>query len=163
MKEYLLSLLGCALVLAVIGVLSPEGERGGIVRHVRLIAALVWICVLIAPLPTLSDRLSDWWEDLSISQPSSDQKELYEQALDQALNEASCAYFSQQLTRMVCEQFEIDPGNLRCAIQWESDAQSLRPTQITILLSGKAIWKSPYEIQAFVQELIGCEVVTVIE
>ena len=50
MKIYLLSLLITSLLLSVIGILSPKGERDGLAKHMRLVAALVWLCCMAIPM-----------------------------------------------------------------------------------------------------------------
>ena len=50
MKAYLLTLVSAALVAALVNILTPSGERGGIAAHQRLITSLFLVCVLIAPL-----------------------------------------------------------------------------------------------------------------
>ena len=45
MKTYLLSLLTASLIAAMVGILAPEGERGGLAKHLRLLTSLFLVCV----------------------------------------------------------------------------------------------------------------------
>ena len=163
MKIYLLSLLITSLLLSVIGILTPKGERDGLSKHVRLVAALVWLCILIAPLPGMLSDFRDWWKDLDTSFSENESFENSLEQFDQVLDEQSMSYFCDMLTQTLEEHFEITPGDLRCRIQWAQTETGASPTRVTLLLSGKAIWKSPTEMEAFVSELLGCECVSAIE
>ena len=163
MKSYLLSLLVTSLLLSVIGIIVPKGEREGLAKHMRLVCALVWLCILISPLLTL---ISDWqvfWDGLDASFSEDQAFDGYREQFDLALEESSRDYFCDMLTQTLEEHFEITPGDLRCRIQWAQSETGASPTRVTLLLSGKAIWKSPTEMEAFVSELLGCECVSAIE
>ena len=163
MKAYLLSLLVTSLVLAMVGILAPAGGRQGISKHLRLIAALIWICILIAPLSNAIASLENWWSGDPIFDTEKDTDENYQAILDQALEDSSAAYFCDMLTQTLENRFSLDPGNLRCHVLWESGKDTLRPKKVTLLLSGSAVWQSPREMEQFVTELIGCECISAVE
>ena len=50
MKEYVLSILAVATVGSLILILAPEGEGGGIRKHISLIVGLATILVIISPI-----------------------------------------------------------------------------------------------------------------
>ena len=163
MKEYLISLLAAAPVLAIVGILSPEGVRSGLSKHLRLIAALVWICILIAPLSNLIIGWKDWQNgDFSFGTEQNDQSD-YQSVLDEALESHSTAYFCDMLTQTLEERFSIAKGELRCHVAWAKNGDELRPEKVTLFLSGNAVWMSPAEMEDYVTDLLGCECVTVIE
>ena len=160
MTNYLYALLLVSLAAAIAGILSPEGERGGILKHVRLLSSLLLVFVIILPLKTgFSDLVSlgegefpfpEWIE----APDSEDQSELQEQ-----LDRLSQEYFGQTLTERLEGQFSIASGEVRCIVRWNGTT----PTLVTVVLSGKAIWKDPEAIEAFVSGLVGCECQTAIE
>ncbi len=67
------------------------------------------------------------------------------------------------LTVTIEKQFGIEAGEVRCLVAWEQEGETLTPTRVTVVLSGKAIWKDPHAIEAFVTELLGCDCTTAIE
>lgn len=164
MKEYVISLLAAALVAALIGVLAPAGEGGGLSRHLRLLTSLFLITVIILP---LKDTLGavEGILDGSPTLPELDgsAEEEYRKELDEALASSSKAYFASLLTEKLEEEFSIPEGEVRCAIRWSEDEKEARPERISVILSGSAIWEDPAKIEAFVQEQVGCECVTAIE
>lgn len=162
MREYLLSLLVVSLILAVIGILAPDGEKGGLSKHVRLVAALVWICVLISPLSHIISDVRDWWNGELLSIEEEPARDYQEQAL-QALDQASKDYFCDMLTQVLEENFSLSPGTVRVQVFWSQGESEIKPEKITLLLSGSAVWQSPKEMEQFVKELIGCECISAIE
>ena len=162
MKDYLLSLLVVSMILSVVGILAPKGTGGGLAGHIRLVAALVWICVLIAPLPTVIAELRDVWSNGFIEIQTQDAPD-YQIQTDQILDEASKAYFCDMLTQALEDRFSLMPGSLRCHVVWNETSDGIRPGKVTLLLSGDAVWQSPKQLEEFVTELIGCECISAIE
>jgi hypothetical protein len=80
----------------------------------------------------------------------------YEDLASDALDEASRSYFSQMLTRTLSEKFSIAPGELRCTVEWGIKDRSPYPAHVTLILSGKAIWRDPTPLKAAVHALLGC-------
>lgn len=164
MTAYLLSLIATALVVVLCRILSPDGERDGIAKHLRLLTALLLVVALLSPILTLIDgaqklvsgEITFPWEDAPSTEDYSDE-------LQSVLDSASTSYFSDMLTQTIEEHFEIDRGEVRCAIQWERDGERLAPTRVTVILSGSAIWKDPARIEQFVTALLGCACVSAIE
>ena len=159
MKDYLLSLLAASLCAALVGILAPSSSQ----KHLRFLAALFLICVLIAPLPRVISSASstDSLTDL-IGGSGSDTSE-YEKKMEEALEQASGAYFAEMLTQLIEERFSIAEGSVRCAIKWTEGGTQFAPERVTVILSGSAIWKKPAEIEAFVSSLLGCACVSAIE
>ena len=164
MKSYFLSLIAASMIAALVGILSPSGEKGGIAKHVKLLTSLFLVCVLISPLKQTLSGLRDWINGVpelpSVEVP---EKDPYKQQMEEALQGASTAYFTQMLTQMLEQQFSITTGEVRCNVQWHSENGTLTPVRVTVILSGKAIWRDPEQIEQFVQELLGCTCVSAIE
>ena len=154
MKTYLLSLLGAAFLAAAIGILSPDGTNGGIGKHIRLLSALVLVCVIAVPLPRaiseLRERLSDLTEN------TSDMEESFDARSRDALDNASRAYFANALTTHLAEKFALRQDELRCAILWEETDGEVRPAAVTLILTGSARWHDPHELEQYLTDLLGC-------
>ncbi|MBQ9773186.1 MAG: hypothetical protein IJW30_00805 [Clostridia bacterium] len=164
MKAYFITLVSAALVAALIGILSPDGERGGIAKHVRLLTALFLLCVLISPLK----GALEWVQGLQDAEVpfldggASDGTD-YDKLLAETMDEASRQYFAQSLTETLLTQFSMKAGTVRCAVQWETAEDGIAPRLVTVFLSGESIWKNPHEIEAFVEKLLSCPCETVVE
>ena len=148
MNAYFLSLLGAALLAALIGMLSPEG---GIGKTLRLLTSLVLICVIAAPLPGLIAKLSEIPDSIQEEQ----QLDFSEQS-QAALDAASRSYFARALTAHLEEKFNIPQGEIYCIISWSELENETKPKHITLILSGSAKWKNPQTMQSYVSELLGC-------
>ncbi len=164
MRNYLIALLSASLLAALIGVLSPSGEKGALEKHMRLISVLFLICVLIAPAKSALKGLEGLISgDIVPSLPDYGDRPSYEDQMEEALGEASTAYFTEMLTQMLEEQFEIASGEVRCIVAWSEEDGTLKPTQVTVVLSGKAIWKNPQDMESFVEGLLHCPCTSAIE
>lgn len=164
MKEYIISLITAALIAALIGVLTPNGEGGGLSRHMRLLTALFLLCVIIAPLGGILSSLEDMLDGKApFPEIGEGAVEDYREQFAQALSSASKPYFASLLVDAIKQEFSIPDGEVRCAIRWNDTEDTPTPERISIILSGSAIWKDPASIEAFVRERIGCECVTAIE
>ena len=164
MEAYLIAILSAASVAALIGILTPEGAGGGIARHMRLLISLVLICILISPLRSAIDILSELASgDFTVPSIDSTEKNDYQTQMEEALNASSKVYFIQMLTELLEREFSIETGSVRCAVRWNDNEPELSPIRITVILSGDAIWKDPAPMEAFVTSLLGCECVAAIE
>ena len=159
-KTYLLSIFATALLITVVDILAPGG---GLSKHLKLVTSLVFVCILISPSLAFAERLKDFangdWE-LAIE---GDMEEHYSSELQNALDDASKEYFENMLELTLCKEFDIAEDNLRVAVEWIGDAENLRPKKVTVILSGKAIWKNPAKIEEYVSSLLNCECVSAIE
>lgn len=164
MKEYFFSLFLAATLIALVGILSPGKAAGGIARHLRLLSSLFLLCILISPLTNALDGIFAWLQNggappLLEDSPQTDYGELASDALD----EASRAYFAQMLTLTLSEKFAVSPEELHCTVEWEITDGESSPSHVTLLLSGKAIWRDPTPLKNTVQALLGCPCDVVID
>ena len=155
MKSYFLSLLGVALLTAAVGILAPSAKAG---RALKPLLSLVWLLALTAPLAHLSEGSFPTLPDLS---PEGADEE-YREILEGELDAAGRAYFCSMLETTLCEQFSWARDEVDCRVEWSEQDGRLSPTRVTLILSGRAIWSDPREHEAFVKDLLGCEVRTVI-
>lgn len=152
MNSYFLSLLGAALLAALVGVLAPGGAAAGLGKHLRLITVLVLFCVIAAPLPGLIAKLNG----LPSLSPDTEQDYDFEARSREALDSSSRAYFARALTEHLEEKFGLAQGEIRCAVSWSDTGSEAKPAAVTLIFSGSAKWKNPHEPEAYVSELLGC-------
>jgi len=160
-KAYMLSIFATALLITVVDILSPSG--GGLSKHLKLVTALVFVCILISPTLLFAQNIlnfanGDWEFGLE-----EDVKDHYSSELQDALDDASRDYFEGMLKQTLCEQFAIAEDDLRVRVDWIGTGEDLRPERVTVILSGKAIWKNPAKIEEYVSSLLGCDCVSAIE
>ena len=71
MKEYLLTVATGALLVTLVNLLSPQGERGGTARFVRLFTSLLLICTIASPLSGVAQALEHLFQcDFSFGEES---------------------------------------------------------------------------------------------
>lgn len=163
MREYLLALLAASLCAMLIGLLSPSGEGGGLGAHVKLLLSLFLICVLVTPLSDAAGAVRDWLAgDLPFFDTEPNEED-YREQLENSLTESSKGYFLQMLTETLRREFSLEDGTVRCVVQWNEGESQIRPSRVTILLSGSGIWKDPHAMKAFTEELLQCECVVAVE
>ena len=153
MNAYLLSLLGAALVAALIGVFAPSENAAGSGKALRLLTILVLFCVIAAPLP---DLITNRKNLPFLSPEAAEQTYDFELRSKTSLDAASRAYFVRALTAHLKEKFGVAQGEIACAVTWEETDDEAKPASVTLILSGSAKWKNPHEMEAYVSELLGC-------
>ena len=87
----------------------------------------------------------------------------YSSELQNALDDASFAYFEGMLKQTLCQEFAIAEDDLRVRVEWAGTGMEMRPQKVTVILSGKAIWKDPAKIEGYVTSLLDCDCVSAIE
>ncbi len=162
-KTYVLSIFATALLITVVDILSPAGTNNGLSRHLKLVSALVFVCILISPTVSLAKKLQDFANGEWEWEIEGDVEDHYSGQLQGALDDASLAYFEGMLKQTLCEQFDIAEDDLRVSVEWIGEGEKLRPQKVTLLLSGKAIWKDPAKMEGFVSSLLDCDCVSAIE
>ncbi len=162
-KAYIISIFATALLITVVDILAPSGANSGLSRHLKLVTSLVFVCILISPTVSLVEHIREFasgnWE-LDIE---GDMQDHYSSQLQDALDDASKEYFEGMLEQTLCEQFEILEDDIRVRVDWVGEGENLRPEKVTVILSGKAIWKNPAKIEEYVSSLLDCDCVSAIE
>ena len=164
MKSYFIALLAATLLSVLILHLAPEGERGGLSKHVRLVASLFVVCILLSPIQALIQELPRWLEgDWLTVTDSPTEGDAYKERMEEAIDQASKDYFTDLLTQALCAELSLEQKDLQCRVMWDPEKDEPTPTGVTVLLSGKAIWKDPTHIRRTVDALIGCPCEIIIE
>lgn len=151
MGEYLYTLAGASVLIALICALVPEQGQA----HLRLLCSLCVVCLVCAPVMTLLSRVADGeWEI-----PDSWQER------EEAQSEPDYGHLSQdllagQLQVLLERDMDLPPAECRIFVEWEGEE---RIASVTLVLSGRAIWRDPDPIAAYVQKLLGCPCVVVLD
>ena len=81
----------------------------------------------------------------------------------EVVDAASRTYFAAKLTERLEERFGIGTGEISPIIRWEENDGEIVPAEVTLLLSGRAKWKDPTEMETYVRDLLGCPCHSAIE
>ena len=162
-KVYMLSIFATALLITVVDILAPTNNGGGLSKYLKLVTSLVFVCILISPTVSLAQHLRDFANGNWEFEIEGDVEDHYFAELQDALDNASKDYFEGMLKQTLCKEFDIAEDDLRVRVDWDGLGEELRPQKVTVILSGKAIWKNPAKIEGYVSSLLGCACVSAIE
>lgn len=160
MREYLLSVVAAAIAVGAVTALMPEGEGGGLRRHVSFVGALCVLAILISPVGELMGFLGDL-SFRSFGTVEDGTKSEYEEIYAEYLQYASAENLSDSVAAMLCDRFDIPPEQCRVRVRVGSRDGRAAAEQVTVILSGSALLRDPYEIEGFISDLLGCECVVV--
>ncbi len=160
MSTYILTLLAASLAAAVIELLSPKGEGGRIASHVRLVAGLFLLVMLLEPLQEGLNLLrSAAAGELTIRLPqASDIHDTadYGYAFWDTVEAVSRGEVEAWVTEILEAEFSIPPSDCVVEAVCERDGDGLVLRELRIGLRGKYMLKDPHPIEAYFSERLGC-------
>ncbi len=149
MNGYLYSLAVAAVLIALVCTLVPESAA----QHAKLLCSLCVIFLLFSPVMSLVGAVGQGaWEI-----PEAWQDEVQE---EQDYGQLSQDLVIGQLQVLLEREQGLPPAECRILVEWGEDG-GVR--LVTLLLSGKAIWRDPDPIKAYVADLLDCECKVVLE
>lgn len=155
MKIYILSIVGAALLCAVVTSLSPDGKNGGIVKHVRLLAALALLCVIVGPALSFVKTLVNADFNSYISVPTDDLYSSSEKLFAEKLSEMNAAGLENEIEKCLASEFDINVNDMSVRAEYEASGDGVRFTRILVTLSGKAMFQNPHKIEDYVKTVTG--------
>ncbi|MBO5416456.1 MAG: stage III sporulation protein AF [Clostridia bacterium] len=158
MKEYIITLVGTALFCGFITILSPDGEGEGLKKHIKLIASLCVLCVLIAPLTAFAEGLEDY-EGESLSDIF--EREEYINKYEEICNESISSYTSEEIARrceeIICEELDMKRDSFEVAVESGYNGEEITVLSATVTLYPEAITQNPHEISELLENLLDCK------
>ena len=159
MSSYILTLLLAAVAAAVAELLTPRGDGGRIVAHVRMVAGLFLLVALLAPLREGITLLSSALDGSLIEEafPDGDYAPTdYESLFYENLATSSAAEIEAWTKSTLAAHFSIpaDACAVSALCHITSDAQSL--TELRISLHGSFAFQDPHPIEAYFREALAC-------
>ena len=149
MGEYLYSLALVAVLVALVCTLVPESAM----QHAKLLCSLCVIALLVSPVMSLVQAVGNGtWEIPEAWQEGEGEEQDYAQFSD--------ALVVGQLQVLLEREQGLPPKECRVLVEWSEDGGV---KAVTLLLSGKAIWRDPDPIIAYVEGLLDCTCKVVLE
>ncbi len=154
MKEYVFSLVCISLIAAVFGILCPHDAVGQ--KSVRFLISIVIISIIFLPPSRWGElvnedyfaQLEEMLDSYGDGANSSDFAEGFQKY--------GTDYVNAEIKKDICKRFEIAESNCRAIATVNMKDGALCLEKITVILSGKAIWKDPHAIEDYVGEIYGC-------
>lgn len=138
-----------SVLIGVVCMLLPASAA----QHAKLLCSLCVICLVCSPVAGLLDALAEGsWEIPDAWEQPAGQEQDY--------GELTQSLILGQLQVLLEREMELPPE--QCDVRIEQDADGTL-TRVTLILSGKAIWRDPKPIAAYVQELLGCPCTVVLD
>ena len=156
MKEYILSILAASTVGSLILILTPEGDGGGIKKHISLVVGLATILVIISPISRALEAIREI--DLDGIKESAGDLEEYESIFYEALEMTEINNLKSGIKAELKNRFQIEDSECSVEITLEDG----KPCRVLIRLYGSAIWRDSRAIEEHFSDLLGCEIVTAI-
>lgn len=161
MKGYILSIICICVVGSVVSVLSLDGSGGGISKHIKLIFGLCVILVCIEPIKDGIEYLKG--ADLSQSiLPSDSDADKYEDIFKSSYTAAEVEILKNGIKNVLAEKFGIDGSECDISISLITADRGSSLSRVLITLYGSAVWQDTAAIEAYLSQLLGCEVISAI-
>ena len=143
MRGYLYSLAVAAVLISLVCTLVPAFAA----QHAKLVCSLCVIALLISPVTRLLQTVGQGaWEIPDAWQDTEQEEQEYAQLSD--------ALVIGQLQVLLEREQGLSPAECRILVEWDGDGEV---SIVTLLLSGKAIWRDPDPIVAYVEGLLDCK------
>ena len=155
-KEYIISIIAIAIIGSFALIITPDGEGGGIKKHISLIVGLAAIVVIISPLISALEHLSELKLE-NIGALEKDNEE-YESIFHSSYEAAERENLKNGIKSALYDKFKIDESE--CAV--ELTVQKGELCRVLIRLYGSAVWCDSADIESYLGSLLGCEIVTAI-
>lgn len=157
MKDYLITIITVSLCVGIYNIISPVFN--GIEKYSKMIGMLVVLCVIISPLKELINVFdSEGLESIknSIIDIENGEENEYDNIFNDYLNSFSVDSLKKEIENILLEKFDIPNNECDVSVSTEYINGSLKLSRVQILLSGKSIFKNPYNIEEYFGKLLNC-------
>lgn len=163
MKQYIITVIIVGVIGSIVSILSPDGEGGGLKAHVRLAIGLVLTLVCISPLISLVQTLGELDVQGFVGEIDQSDREEYESIFQSGYDAAEIENLTEGIKSILRERFDIAADECYVSVVTRTEKGGKRHIErIFINFYGAAIWKNTGEIESYLGELFGCEVVTAV-
>lgn len=152
MKEYIFSLIGASIICALIGLFLPPS---GVSKYVRLLCSFCVLCVIAAPISgVFCGGIEDiFYIPIYENDAQKDAQDKYYHVLTELSERELCL----RLTELICKEFSISAENIEVSAEAVERDGVFSAERICVGLFGAAVLADPYDIEAFVESLVGCD------
>lgn len=147
-------------------IISPDGVRSGIKKHMKLICSLCLLCVMISPVSELIEGIKNIGNgNANVGGDESGLHSMYESIYEGNIEEGFGDGIGEKVKERLLSEFSIPKDQCRVEISFaDNDGDGFRePYRITVILSGGAVFKDPRSIEARISEIFACKCVCAVE
>ena len=164
MKDYLVSIIWVSVIVGLAEIISPH--ISGTQKYIKMIGALCVLCVVAAPLLNIGNLSEDFSEDLKnnlLEDQNADSYERYQELLNNYLNGYSANALKEEIQSLLKDNFDIPTEESEIKLFTEKKEEAISLQKVQIILSGKSIFKNPYNIENYIGNLLNCTCEVLIE
>ena len=147
------TLAAASLLIALICAVVPAQGTA----QIKLLCSLCVVCLICAPVVQAVRALGSG--ELIIPDAWIEQEE-QESGREQDYEQLAQSMLAGQLQVLLERDMQLTPEQCRIFAEWGDGGEVVR---ITLVLSGKAIWRDPDPIKEYVQTLMGCPCTVVLD
>lgn len=160
MGQYMMNVVGAAILAGLADQLLPE--KGKARAYVRFLGGLCLLLVMVAPLGKVLSSLPSLFESgMTALEEASVEAGEYDKILEGTVKEAVRMELAKALSQKLEKDFGVNADAVEIGISFE-EGDPLRLKRVLITLTGKDIFRNPYNIEEALSSLLGCECVVVI-
>ena len=165
MRTYIYSIVCMAAVGGIVLIVSPDGIRSGIKKHMRLICSLCMLCVMISPIGEILNGINDIGNKINDSDEDEQLHGIYESIYESKSDEGYNESIGKSVKAELNKKMSVPEKECRVSVEFsDTDQDGFRePRKITVILSGSSVFMNPRQVERFVAEKFGCECVCAIE
>lgn len=169
MNGYVYSVVCVAAACGIVCIVSPEGVRSGIKKHLKLVCSLCLLSVLISPIAELMDGMSHiidgGGESIFGEVDKTELRESYESIYDKYIDGGYGDNVGQAAKEMLYEKFGIPEEECRIQVEFaDKNGDGVRePFRMVVILSGRSMFREPESIRSFLTESFDCQCECAIE
>lgn len=158
MREYIIALIGVAVVCGLIQILAPLSSSGGGDKYLRLLGALCVLCVLISPIGALLKGIGGLEVDIADKiYNEKNEKEKYEEIYNQSIKDHSAQALEKSAEKVLEKELGIGEREVSvkielCEIDGETSIGGAKA-----IITPEGVGRDPRDISACVSAYLGCE------
>ena len=157
MGQYLTSIIIVSIIIGIIELIAPR--YGNLDKYVKMICTLIMLLVIISPVlemingfdMDLIDEIKD-----KIDLPSDEKADEYNEILKEYIKNHSIGELKLEIKSILDKEFKIPSEECDVEIFTQTLEGNASVSKVQILLSGKSVFKNPYNIEDYISSLLGC-------
>lgn len=160
MNTYILTILSACIAAAVIQLLSPKGEGGKLAEHIRMIAGLFLLVILLIPLKAGLDLIrsaaeGDLSQQITAHLPTLPEND-YQAVFDHTLTAVGQEEVKAWVVSVLDSEFGIPPSGCTVSVTCVTQEAELTLIDVRISLHEPYMTENPHPIEAYVTERLSC-------
>lgn len=157
MKNYLITVITVSICIGLYNIISPQFH--GLEKYSKMIGMLVVLCVIISPLKEIvntfdEDGLQDVKDNILNSEDKTSNE--YDEIFENYLNSFSIEEIKREIKEIMSEKFDIPKDECEITVFTNTENEQLKISSLQILLLGKSVFKNPYTIEEYFENLLNC-------